>query len=126
MSDLVALCYRAYSEGAQQMFSGAQPRWVMDRNWYDRLRAELVSDDQEASRARAHADALIPVHAHHFTCPACPAGPFRDAPELAAHMATMADPAYREPGDGDMLFALPIVVRDGGGEPHLDVEAVAS
>lgn len=40
--------------------------------------------------------------------------------ELSEHATAMADPFNREPSENDCLFGIPIVVREGGGEPHLE------
>lgn len=93
----------------------------MGRDWYDRLRAELVPEDQERERAREHASASVsPETAPPYCCPICPAGPFATAEELVGHMTALSDPANREPAPADVLFGLPIDVRADGGEPHLE------
>jgi hypothetical protein len=95
--------------------------WVMDRPWYDRVRAACVTEQQEQARAREHGLVMIadgagpPPH-----CAACPAGPFADMDAYAVHLQVMADPACREPDPMDLLFGYPVEVRHGGGEPHLE------
>jgi hypothetical protein len=94
--------------------------WVMDRSWYDRMRA-LVPAEQERERAAVHARVLIEVDAKPpFTCPACRMGPFATMGEFGEHVANMADPDYREPHAMDYLLGLPVVVREGAGQPHIE------
>ncbi len=79
-------------------------RWVMNRAWYDRIRAEASG----------------PAAGPPYQCPACPSGPFADMRALAGHVAAMADPLNREPAAGDQLLGIPVEVRENGGEPHLE------
>jgi len=119
-ASVVDLCTRAYSAASGQPGTG-RARWVMGRDWYDRLRAELVPEDQERERARAHADTMVSASANPpLNCPACIAGPFATVAELTEHVTAMADPANREPAEGDVLFGMLIDVRADGGEPHLE------
>lgn len=115
---VMELCHRAWINREP---GAVIARWVMDRAWYDRLRAEVVPEDQERERARMHAGAIVsPEAAPSYCCPACPAGPFATMKELAGHVTAMSDPADREPAPGDVLFCLPIDVRVDGGPPHLE------
>jgi hypothetical protein len=115
------LCTRAYHATSNWERGAGHLRWVMDRSWYDRLRAQVVPEDQEAERARAHASAWIEAAAEPpHRCPVCPGGPFGTMKELTAHIGAMADPANREPSEGDQLFGIALEVRDDGGEPHLE------
>lgn len=121
MTDKEAL----YSDLARMLGSYGGDRrfscWVMDRASYDRIRAMAMTEEQETARALAHATAWIPILAQApYLCPACPDGPFADMAGLTAHVAAMADPANREPLDGDMLFGIPIEVREDGGVPHIE------
>ncbi len=96
-------------------------RWVMNRAWYDRIRAEAVTDEQERERAAAHSGSCSgPAAGPPYQCPACPSGPFADMRALAGHVAAMADPLNREPAAGDQLLGIPVEVRENGGEPHLE------
>lgn len=95
-------------------------RWVMDRSWYDRIRAAFCTEEQERIRADAHRlmyvmDAIVPGK-----CPACGKGPFTTMDEFTGHVRAMADPRNREPVDGDCLMGIPIEVREGSGPPHLE------
>lgn len=94
--------------------------WVMDRSWYDQVRAALTSDEQERARAAAHSQVYIAADEGPFQCPACGQRPFATLPEMAEHVMNMGDPDYREPNPGDYLLGLPIVVREGAGRPHLE------
>lgn len=95
--------------------------WVMDRSWYDRLRAACCTEEQERARAREHAHVWVAeASVAPRRCPACVCGPFADMGEYLAHLSVMADPAFREPDPRDELFAIRIEVRDGGGQPHLE------
>lgn len=116
---------RAYRAAEPEQLADRRTRWVMDLAHYKRIRAATCTEDQELARARAHATALIDAMASppHF-CPACGAGPFAAVDGLTGHMATMADPANREPAVGDLLRAIPIDVRADGGEPHLETPSV--
>lgn len=119
--DVVELCNRAYAATSNWGRDASRIRWVMDRSWYDRLRAQAVPAGGEAARAQAHANALISAEAEPpYWCPACPAGPFATSRELTDHVTAMSDPAYREPAEGDQLFGIAIEVRADGGEPHLE------
>lgn len=96
-------------------------RWVMSLDWYRRIRATAVTEEQEIARAMSHATAVIPVSATFpLRCPACTAGPFATMDDLADHAAAMADPANREPADGDRLLGIPLEVTAEGGAPHLE------
>lgn len=115
---------RAFDQVAEA-YAAASPRlchegvWLMDRTWYDRIRAEGISEDAERDRAWWHANAMIsqdaaePLH-----CPVCPGGPFTRA-ELIEHIARKADLHNREPDPRDVLMGRPVIVRDDGGPPHL-------
>lgn len=118
---LIELCNQAYAATRNWERQDSRMRWVMDRPSYDRLRAEAINEDQESARARQHANILVRADAQPpHRCPACPAGPFATMRELSEHVAAMADPSNREPAEGDQLFGIAIVVREGGGEPHLE------
>lgn len=121
MADVMMRCVLAYAATSQPERADGRTRWVMSRPWYDRLRAEACTEDQEAMRARAHAGMLVAtMAAPPYECPACGAAPFATMNDLATHIAAMADPANREPDHGDCLFGLRMEVRDDGGEPHLE------
>jgi hypothetical protein len=110
----------AWGEAAGQLTRS--PRWVMDRDWYDRLRAALVPAGQEQARADAHRSIMAPVirpAAGPARCPVCP-GTFAGPDDLGAHITQMSDPEFREPAPGDMLMRLPVTVRDGAGAPHIE------
>jgi hypothetical protein len=119
---LADLCQRAYDATGNWERQDSRTRWVMDRSWYDRVRAVTVTPEQDRARAAAHATAWMeadPVFPR--GCPArCAAGPFTAMSELAGHMAAMSDPLNREPADADRLFGIPVEVRAGGGEPYLE------
>jgi hypothetical protein len=118
-ASVAALCFRVYD--AASALDRERCRWVMDRPWYDRLRAEAMTEDQEAIRAQAHASAwLVSLAGPPFKCPVCAAPPFGSKGELYDHVNAMADPSSREPVDGDSLFGIPLTVRADGGEPHLE------
>jgi hypothetical protein len=117
---LMNLLRRAYDDAASLRARG-NPRWVMDRTWYDRLRRTFITRKQEQERAAAHQYAVLADGV--LACPACPASRFPDQTAVAEHVVQQSDPAYREPDPGDMLFAIRIAVRDGGGEPHLETPA---
>lgn len=96
-------------------------RWVMDLDWYRRIRAIAVTEEQETARAYSHATLMVPaLPALPVRCPACTAGPFATMGDLADHAAAMADPANREPADGDCLLGIPLEVAADGGVPHLE------
>ena len=100
--------------------TGRERAWVMDRPWYDRLRAALVTQEQEQARAREHGLVMIAAGAGPpARCPACPEGPFADLGAYLTHLRRLADPSWREPDPRDRLFGFPLEVRDGGGQPHL-------
>lgn len=126
MTDLQDLCTRAYHATANWERADNRLRWVMSRPWYDRLRAETATEDREAARAQAHVNArILSREQPPYKCPACPAGPFASLEELYDHATAMADPANREPADGDCLFGIRIEVREDGGEPHLELASAS-
>jgi hypothetical protein len=121
MGALMTRCMLAYAAACQQERADGHTRWVMSRPWYDRLRAEACTEDQEAARALAHASVWLSAMAEPpLACPACGGGPFVTMDDLVGHVAAMADPANREPDHADCLFGLRMEVRDDGGEPHLE------
>jgi len=120
--DLIKFCYAAYGAAepaGRHDYLGA--RWVMDRTWYDCVRAAVCTPEQELERARAHLQMMIDVNAPPpVRCPACHAGPFASLGELSEHAVMMADPGNREPDTRDWMLGVRIEVRDGGGAPHLE------
>jgi hypothetical protein len=114
---VIELVTQAYSAAGPLERTG---KWVMDRPWYDRLRAAACTEEQERARAREHADIRIDPNAWlPGRCPVCMAGPFADMKAFTDHVSAMADPANREPDPRDQLFGIPMEVREDGGEPHL-------
>lgn len=117
----------AETHAAADSWTRQHGRWVMDRPWYDRIRAAACTEEQEQIRAEAHrclyiaADASVPGR-----CPACGKGPFSTMAEFTEHVLAMADPRNREPADGDALFGILIEVREGGGSPHLEAHGVVT
>lgn len=121
--NVMELCGRAYQATDNWQRHASHIRWVMDRTWYGRLRAQTVTADQEAARAQAHASAWISTEAKPpYWCPVCPGGPFATMLELTDHVTAMADPANKEPAQGDQLFGIALEVRADGGEPHLETQ----
>lgn len=119
MTGVLNEVYEAY-EAADPSLRYRGGRWIMDRGWYDRIRAAAFTEEQERIRADAHARAIVPVLADFpLHCPACPSGPF-EWPGLIEHVRMMSDPLNREPGTADVLFGLPILVREEGGAPHVE------
>jgi hypothetical protein len=123
MAEVLELCTQAYA--TMDARDRAASRWVMSRPWYDQLRAEACTEDQETMRAKAHTRVLVnATDPWPHTCPACGGGLFATMGDLAAHVAAMADPASREPGHGDTLFGVTMEVREDGGKPHLETGSV--
>ena len=117
MDPVIELVTQAYSTAGPLERTG---KWVMNRPWYDRLRAAACTEEQERIRASEHKRIWIVWGSPPpKRCQACPAGPFADMHAYSAHIAAMADPANREPDPRDRLFGLQIEVREDGGEPHL-------
>lgn len=118
---------RLCDASARARAAGVRPayglRWVMSREWYDRIRAEAFTEEQEQQRAETHHRALIDPHAGPpWRCPVCTAEPFGDFGELAGHVRRFADPGYREPDPRDRLLDWPVSVRPDAGEPELVAE----
>lgn len=132
ITEAEAATYDALCTLATEAHAAADPwtrqhgRWVMDRAWYDRIRAAFCTEEQEAARAGAHrclyiaADASVPGW-----CRACGKGPFATVAGLTGHVLAMADPRNREPADGDSLFGSLIEVREGSGPPRLVLPGTA-
>jgi hypothetical protein len=117
--EVIKACYQALADAGIRRADPAA-RWIMDRGWYDRIRAAMPTE-QEFARARAHADLMVPADAAgELKCPACGDGPFDGMRGLTEHVIAQADPMNREPSGRDRLFGLCIDVRDDGGRPHLE------
>lgn len=96
-------------------------RWVMNREWYSRIRAMAMTEEQEIIRALSHARAVVPVLATFpLRCPACTRGPFATMDDLRAHVKAMADPFNRDPEPGDTLLGIVVEVTADGGVPHIE------
>ena len=115
-------CYRTLLDAPAWQRADERTRWVMDRPAYDQLRGDAVTSEAEKLRARAHADAWVAYGpgTPYSVCPVCSSAGFGSTAELSAHMQALSDPEHREPDPRDMLFAIRIVVRDDGGQPHLE------
>lgn len=119
MSDREQLLTAFYAE--MRRAARCKQAWVMNLDCYRQMRAAAVTEQQEAERAAIHAAPWIPLApVFPMSCPACKVGPFASHQELADHVIAMSDPMNREPSADDRLLGLPIVVRDDGGEPHIE------
>jgi hypothetical protein len=117
--EVIKVCYQAYMDAGLGIID-PHARWIMNRAWYDRVRATMPPE-LEIARANAHAVALMAAPPSFPTdCPVCRSGEFADMWSLSEHVAAMADPQNREPAPSDRLFGIPIEVTDDGGAPHLD------
>lgn len=96
-------------------------RWVMDRTWYDQIRAACLTEEQELARASAHQNLMVSITAPFpRNCPACSMGAYATMDDLTSHVLAMADPRNRDPDTADCLLGIPIDVRDDGGKPHIE------
>ena len=119
--ELIRFCYASYAAADvadRNDYLGG--RWVMERVWYDCLRAAMCTPEQELERARIHRGMMISVDAPlPLRCPACHKGPFADLGALSEHAILMSDPQNREPDTQDYMLGVRIEISEGAGAPHL-------